>query len=455
MISCDTCGKECANDKGLKIHKKACKSGENNFNCKYCNKQLCSQYMLNRHLQEKTCEEHKRFLKEQEENKYKHLEDTLEQYKQQLEYVQEEYKTKTFEYKRQIEILQEKNKQIEDNYKTQTTELETKNEQQRKIITYLEQGISKFDKVNGRILSTTNSLINKVGYTNNISQTIINNNLPILTNDIIGDSIRSIKITKNIDTENYYEQLHKGLKHYVFKTDKNRNHLIYNYDGTYIKDNKGQKLSEIIATHPETNIKKDELRKQLQDIQIQIEYDQLSQDELIQRGTIIQSTKQILQSTEQLIAIQKTLIKRFYPVEQSNDFILFKFLEVFVEQVKSDPSDFLFVSPVTYIINNKYTINPNKLLVKDDNNNEHKLTDKDMLYMINHVFNHAVTITNPLSEQEITAIKNSGSTFNKLEDSLFYLQLNIKRYNTIIENTIQSKKEIEQILQSIENYNED
>lgn len=88
--------------------------------------------------------------------------------------------------------------------------------------------------------------------------------LPILTYEIIGKSISSIDVVKNdLTLDDYFEQMYNGLKTYVFKLDNEGNNVVYNYNGTYVKDKEGEQLSKLIAEHPETCEKKKELTKKL------------------------------------------------------------------------------------------------------------------------------------------------------------------------------------------------
>ena len=157
------------------------------------------------------------------------------------------------DYEKELSKEQQKNKDLE-------KDLVHKNE----LIIEYKTNNNKYLDQNQTILNINHTLCNKVGNTiNNNNNNYTNNfNIPMLTSDKLGQFIDSVNIYECNDISGYCKQLAiKGVEDYAFATDQARKNLIMNIDGKELKDKKAVYLSEQIASHPNSQNKKEEIKK--------------------------------------------------------------------------------------------------------------------------------------------------------------------------------------------------
>jgi hypothetical protein len=248
MFVCETCNKNCTSKAGLSLHLKKCLIIKE-FKCEYCNSIFKTNYNLKIHLQNISCQEQKKLveLKKQDE-----IDNLKEQFN-----LEKEEKNKI---KQEELIVSKLNQEYENKIKQQelliaklTQDYENKIKQQELLIAKLTHENAQFLSINQLLLK-------------NISVNKLVNELPILTGEILHNFILNIRFTDSstYTCESYCKQLSEnGLNKYVYKTDINRGHLIYNLEGKETRDDKGKDLSEMICNHPLTKDKIIEL-KQLQ-----------------------------------------------------------------------------------------------------------------------------------------------------------------------------------------------
>jgi hypothetical protein len=424
MLVCDNCGKECVNKCGLTIHKRACKH-TTEFKCKYCDKIYYSSYNLKKHIDDVICDNHKQEINRNIIN----MKSEIEAKNKQIQELEQKYK---------IEIEAKNNK---------IKELEIINNE-------LKNSLDKTDKINEHILVTNKTLANKVGVTNNNHSTNhhVTYNLPVLTHDIIGDCIKPIQFTNNnneIDT--YCAQINSnGLNQYVYKTDKNRNHLVYNLDGTEVRDEQGIQICEKIAAHPQTKIKKNELLRIQKEIECNIQDGDLDPYELEVKCKQLGDIKIFAEQIDKSKSLKKSITKTLIHANQSNDFILTQFTKELELQVKNKPFDFLFSSPVSYIARNSRMTDHTNLIVKDDRDKPHKLTEKDIRYILNELYRNSISFDSSMNDEEVLAFMKMCKERESIREIyMSAFQYNINRYSRMTENTSEINSFLSEMLESI------
>ena len=262
MFACETCNKICTSKSGLTQHLKKCLN-TTNFKCDYCNYTFSTKHILKLHIENKSCNEHKKVLELEEQTKVNNL-------------------------KEQNKIFEEEN----NNLKQKIKEYENKVEQQSLNISKLyqeiekkEQEIQNKDQMTKQMINMNKDLIQKVGnkIINNTNNSITYN-LPVLTDEKISEIMSPIVFdNKTTNSTAYCKKLSDaGLNKFIFKTDRNRGHVIYNLEGKEVRDDKGKEVCQRIANNPMTEVKVQEIKQIQKQLAIQLKYDNLSEDERIE-----------------------------------------------------------------------------------------------------------------------------------------------------------------------------
>lgn len=433
MFICDTCGKECSNKAGLSLHLKKCLKIKE-FKCIHCNSIFKSNYNLKVHLENKSCSEHKKVLELEEQTKVNNL-------------------------KEQILLENEENNKL----KQQIKEYENKIEQQTLCIVKLNQEIEKKDQeiqnkdqMAKQMINMNKDLIQKVGnkIINNTNNSIVYN-LPVLTDEKISEIISPIVFdNKTTNSSEYCKQLSDGgLNKYIFKTDRNRGHVIYNFEGKEIRDDKGKEVCKRIAENPMTEVKIQELKQIRNQLSIQLQYDNLTEEEASEVRDKLHALDKLGIEINKPAQLQK-ITNNLSHYNSSHEFYLHNYLSELETQIKKNPYSFLFEGPEIYLIQNKYTINHNKLLVKDDKGKEYKLTIEDLRYIIHYLYQNTISFNKPITNEEINAIKTIF-TYSKTsqEDVIYFLQKNLSRYHHINEDKDDTNIALQDMLSYISEYN--
>jgi hypothetical protein len=424
MFSCYKCNKVCASQSGLTLHLKKCIS-EETLQCLYCNNIFKTKYILNKHIQNKSCQEHRQIalIEEEKEN---------------------------IKIKEHFLLCQEENIKL----KQLVKDYEKKINEQEINITKLNENIIKSEQMTQQILNANKDLIQKVG-NKIITKNSIVYNLPVLTDEKISEIISPIVFdNKTTNSSEYCKQLSDGgLNKYIFKTDRNRGHVIYNFEGKEIRDDKGKEVCKRIAENPMTEVKIQELKQIRNQLSIQLQYDNLTEEEASEVRDKLHALDKLGIEINKPAQLQK-ITNNLSHYNSSHEFYLHNYLSELETQIKKNPYSFLFEGPEIYLIQNKYTINHNKLLVKDDKGKEYKLTIEDLRYIIHYLYQNTISFNKPITNEEINAIKTIF-TYSKTsqEDVIYFLQKNLSRYHHINEDKDDTNIALQDMLSYISEYN--
>ena len=439
-MNCNFCNNSFKSKAGLTIHIKHCKENPNGINnkvCKYCNKEFSNITNLNFHLEEKHCPEYTKHI-EKELEKYKNdIEINNKNHELETNLTKTTYEKKLEKYKNENEVNNKKYEKENKNLQDTIKELEQKNKQLEKDLNdkleRLEEykmETAKYEAKEQTILTINKNLSAKVGNTNNISNNNYTNNnnivLPTLTTEKLGQIIDAVNIYELKNFENFGQQISTlGIDQFACTVDKSRNLLILNMNGQNIKD-KGFMLSEQIATHPSTLIKKDEIKNHAKQQRIELEYEELS-DEKVNSLKSLKEYSEIAEKITNPDAIQKVIPKYLKHKDQINQFTLMQYLNNIISNVNKNSSTLLF-GRTSELFFNKYLKDYSKLIVLDDNNKEHRLRAKDIVYILQQIAEQCLTFTKPMSEGEIKAF-----------DQIFKLEIDKNETNRINMESLQKK----------------
>jgi hypothetical protein len=233
--------------------------------CKFCSKEFSSKYVLLNHqktaksclkLQGKNdieseveCDNCKKILSIRSYKQHKVKCDEKYQEVKEIEEVKERDKEKDKEIKELHDIIE--------NYKLEMRLLEKENEKQNVIISGLEKHIEKLEKQIEKFHSTSTSitmkLAEKTNTVNNVNnKTVVINNNPPLTNDILRQYANTFTIDNAYNINGITKHLTSSLENHIICTDPSRN--IFKY--TNEKDEEIiDKDLEILLPHYLTSIK--------------------------------------------------------------------------------------------------------------------------------------------------------------------------------------------------------
>ena len=149
-------------------------------------------------------------------------------------------------------------------------------------------------------------------------------------------------------------------------------------------------------------------------------------------------------------SLKKSITKTLIHANQSNDFILTQFTKELELQVKNKPFDFLFSSPVSYISRNSRMIDHANLIVKDDRDKPHKLTEKDIRYILNELYRNSISFDSSMNEEEVLAFMKMCKERESIREIyMSAFQYNINRYSRMTENTSEINSFLSEMLESI------
>ena len=242
------------------------------------------------------------------------------------------------------------------------------------------------------------------------------------------------------ELEHYKEELNNTKNNYEIQLVNAKNE--YKEEITFLKndyENKfnsiSSKLTKEINAHKELQQKILILEKEL-DINSEriIDYKTQTNTILNQNQTILNinqefsveksnNIKKIEEMANKIViqeCIQDELPKFLKHKNEINNFYLINYLNEIAENVKKDSTSILF-GRICLIFFTNHLKNPEKLIVIDDNNNEHILKPKDIVYILKYICEECISFNKPMKEGEIKA-------FNKI----FKLQIDknqLNRYN--------------------------
>lgn len=477
MFHCEKCNKTYKTQSGYIRHDTRC-SNIKEFNCTYCKEQFYSKWTLNKHLEEKSCKGYLHFveqeieLKKQEVERYKQEQNELidrkkqevESYKQtikELEYTHLQHLMQKD--KEHFEDLKQKDLQLkleQDLVKKLQNDLQRQIEETKEAKQNLQREQNHVEELNKHcnhifeLSKHSNAKVINTYNNNHIQNNVHQYNLPVLTNEKLGDFMSPITFDPSYETvDTYCKQIsNNGLKQFVYVTNQREGNVVYNDGEREVRDKKGASISEQIAKHPITQVNKDKLKRDIQLLEQQLQDDSLSEIERDCKFKQYRNLQSLHLSIDQQEKLQKSIYKSLNHVNTAANFRLSKFLTKVINEISEHPCEFYFKSPIECIVRAMYR--PKELLILDDNDKPYKLTKQDYMDVIDHLYKHCNMFSHIPTEKELDVFREMASKHVVIEENIYMLQQNLHRYSTILDDTDQTKQEVQIALESIQ-YNDE